>query len=352
MEFFDVPADRAAEFRDHVIAREPYHLRDLASWMDQTGGPLDEMDASVASLVPLWEWCLDLARADFLGLTEGLVPATDPGLSSLADPEFGELMRQSDVVGDRLMHYLRLVVGRLHPPTQWGVYRSSLGRRDHAHHQTALLLPGFQVPREGAFALWVHPVLNAVAVAIQRNRDETDRLQAIVVPALPPGLTVGDQDRLPSVLRPYLDADLPPAPEEARTSPVAVWLAAPAPVAPQVPAGREPGSWSETILARGPAEGLEDLALLAPLPADRVATALREGGFRDLTEADVLAEADLTHPDGVAHLMTAVHRGRLRAVHLEPVDPDEETWERLMAPLRMLALELGANLVDEGDYPD
>jgi hypothetical protein len=36
----------------HLVAREPYRLRDLAVRMRDTGGPVEAMDASLASLGP------------------------------------------------------------------------------------------------------------------------------------------------------------------------------------------------------------------------------------------------------------------------------------------------------------
>jgi hypothetical protein len=341
--------DQAAQFRDHVIAREPYHLRELASWLDQTGGPLDEMDASTASLTPLWEWSVDLARAGFLGLTDGLVPADDPRLESLqrADPAACELARQSRVVGERLMHYLRLVVTRVHPPTRWDVERT--GRAgDSGFQETALFLPG-RTYEGREWGIWVHLVRSDLEAAVSRGDWRPDELARLVVPGLPPDLRPRRQERLSSVLRPYLEADLPPAPEAARVSPVLAWRSAP----PQPRTAASPsGDWEDLILAKGPGEGLEEPRLLEPLPADRVLAALREGGFTDLTVQDLLDEADVAHPGDVAHLMTLAHRGTLRALHLQPVDPDEDSWVGLVAPLRMLAVELGANLVPEGDYPD
>lgn len=347
MELSDLTPAQAAEFRDHVVAREPYLLRELASWLDQTGGPIDAMDGSVASLVPLWEWCLEMAQADFLGLTDGLAPSTDPGLTMLTDRTYGELVRMSAVVGERLMHYLRLVVTRLHPATEWGVYHSPVGRREHDHQQTVLLLRGLVDTDRRERVLPVHEVEFSVAVAVQKNLNGVDRLEWIVVPGLPSALVPAQQDRLPSVLRPYLTAELPPAPEQARVSPVASWSAS-AVDEPAVARGGE----DDLVLAGGPGEGLDDPRLLVPLPPGRVAAALRAGGFAGLRALDLRREDEWDHPDGVAHLMSAVHRGRLRAIHLERVDPTEESWERVVAPLRALAAELGVHLVPEGEYPD
>lgn len=54
MYFQKTTREQAEELARHVMALEPVRLRELAVWMHATGGPLDEMDGSVDSLVPLW----------------------------------------------------------------------------------------------------------------------------------------------------------------------------------------------------------------------------------------------------------------------------------------------------------
>ncbi|WP_456787770.1 hypothetical protein [Cellulomonas sp. P5_C5] len=354
MDFPTLSLAQATEFRDHVVAREPYLLRELAQWMVATGGPVDQMDASLASLVPLWEWYVELARADFRGLTDGLTPSTDPELLMPSDEASRERIRQSLVGGDRLVHYLRLAVTRLHPDTSWQVYRGPLGARERDHHQTELVLRGRKDPHRpkgqdwGVQLHWALPASNGV---IRLNNYDSGQLHRMLVLRLPKDLGRMKQKPLGSVLTPYLDADLPPIPEIARISPWAWWQQAQAAPAPD-PVVREVGDWSDMILAKGPGDGLDDPGLLAPLPADRVAEALRDGGFEDLSVADLLSGEEFLHADGVAQLMTLTHKRHLRAIHLQPIDPTIESWEHLIAPLRMLAVDLGANLVPEGDYPD
>ncbi|MFS0700736.1 hypothetical protein AB6N24_12265 [Cellulomonas sp. 179-A 4D5 NHS] len=62
--FSDLSFDHAVQFRDHVVAREPYRLRDLAAQMRDTRGPLRTTDSSVRSLAALWEWFVGFVPAD------------------------------------------------------------------------------------------------------------------------------------------------------------------------------------------------------------------------------------------------------------------------------------------------
>ena len=126
-------------------------LRELAQWMAHTGGPLDAMDASVASLDRMWEWYIGLAHEGFRGLTEGLVPASWPELAfPLGEQGLSrEIARQSHVAGDRLMHYVRLVLTRLVPGAHWDVFVHTRGPREAVENETALFFPrvGRRQPR-------------------------------------------------------------------------------------------------------------------------------------------------------------------------------------------------------------
>ena len=359
MRFPDLTLEQATQFCEHVAAREPWMLSELASWMDQTGGPIEEMDASVGSLAPLAEWYLDLARADFLGLTDGVVPSTSPQPARGVLSEGLELARRSAVGGERLAHYVRLVLERLVPGTVWGVHNPR--RVTDLHHQPAVLLPGWPSPWPGGGdwpVIFYQNMVHYARGAITRGVMDPAWLSHLVFVHAPQELVTRRQDQQPSVLTAYLEVDLPPMPDVARISPVVRWTDGPRPVPGSGTGSTDPtpqdADWENLILAKGPVEGLDDEPWrLAVLPADRVAAALSEGGFQGVDAAAVLRGGDLDeHPEGVAHVMTATHQGTLRALHIEPVDPTPQAWERLVAPLRMLAVELGANLVPEGEYPD
>ncbi|MFS0700071.1 hypothetical protein AB6N24_08890 [Cellulomonas sp. 179-A 4D5 NHS] len=351
MDFYRLSPERAAEFCAHVGAREPYLLRQLASWLDQTGGPLDAMDASVDSLVPLWEWYCDLISADFLGLTEGLMPSTLPKLFGPGLPEDLERARSAWVVADRLVHYARLVLARLVQGARWAVCHMP---PDHRHQSPSVVLPGWKAPKrlKGDWPVAFFDVVGAFALAATTDEARKDALRTIIVRDCPPELVAVHQSPEPSVLRPYLTADLPPMPGHARVTPALAWLDDPAP-GPEPAFSAEEEDWEDLVLAKGPALGLEDEPwLLTSLPADRVAAALKAGGFMRVTAAGLLREEELEHPGGIAQMATLVSDGALRAVYIEPIDPTPQSWERLVAPLRMLAAELGANLVPHSDYPD
>ncbi|UZN04802.1 hypothetical protein [Cellulomonas sp. S1-8] len=357
MEYHQLSSDLAARFCEHVAAREPYMLRELASWMKVTGGPLDAMDASVDSLDELWQWYWDLALADFRGLTDGMaasafvLPAGEPAEESDALRLQDRL--RSEIGADRLVHYVRLVLDRIAPGTYWGVYDA--GMIDNLHQQPAVFLPGWPGTRRHKDGCDVFFGRTGGLVSFHQKHKPFDPgwLHRIALVDAPQGFVPEHQDRGPSVLRPYLDLDLPPMPDIARTSPLLQWFQNPSP--PPTPERRwAPGEdvWEDMILAKGNALGLEDEPwLLTPLPADRVAAALVAGGFEDVTASVLLTGEELDHPEQVARVMTIVHDGALRALHIEAANPTPASWRRLITPLRTLATELDANLVPEGEYP-
>src|SRR5690554_1974525 len=80
---------QALEFRDYVRAREPFKLQELARRIVASGGSVDDLDASFASLVPLWAWFINFAQAGCPGVDPGVVPARwrDPVAGRADTPE-------------------------------------------------------------------------------------------------------------------------------------------------------------------------------------------------------------------------------------------------------------------------
>lgn len=352
MLFFQLPYEVAVAYRDHVVAREPYRLRDLALRMRETGGPLVEMDATVASLVPLWRWFVHYILDGAPGVPDDVVP-------SLLRFEWGDgpgprgaVHRRAAVTAEGIEHYARLVMAGVDPPAPWGVHVTrSRGRTlDGHHHQTGVVRSDGDVQMVGYLQGHVVEVLQGDP----RTRSE-DFLSTWVLALLGLGERLPVQERGPSVLEPHLHADLPPMPRAAQVSP---WLEYVKPVV-DPPAQRNERWGEETTLFKGRASGLDDEPWrLKPLPADRVAAALAEAGFRTeggapLTAADVLVDGgEFAHRSEVAMAAVAVHEGQVRAVHLEPVAGGQAEWEQMIAPLRRLARSLRARLQADSEIDD
>lgn len=352
MLFFELPYEVAVAYRDHVVAREPYRLRDLAQRMRDSGGPLDEMDATVASLVPLWRWFVQYVLDGAPGVPDDAVPSSIRGRWTEGPGVRGAVHRRGAVAVEGVAHYARLVMAKVDPPSLWGVHVTrGRGRGvDGIHHQTGVVRSDGQVGMIGHINVGV---LDIVQGEPKGQGDEFLRTWVLALLDLrdrPPSQEPG-----PSVLEPYLHADLGPMPPEARISP---WLEyeAPAADAPQAP---DELRAEEMTLFKGPASGLDqEPGRLTPLPADRLAAALTEAGFqteegRGITAGDLQVDgAEFTHRDDVALAAIAVHEGRVRALHLEPITGTQGEWDQMITPLQRLARSLRARLQPDSDIDD
>lgn len=356
MDFSVISRERALEFRDHVVAREPFFLRDLAGWVADTGGPLEVLDASAESLVDLWAWAIGFIDAGCPG-----VPA-DARSSRAAAAVTDEDLRPG-AVADRLVHYVRLVVERHDPPARWALLTSGSRRwRDAYEQETVIKRSDGTTPYLAFMAIICHGLLTGRA----RTR-EPDRLLQLVQAGFPSVVT--GAARGGSVLAPYLTADLGEVPEAVAVSPVLRWAAEDAVSVfegREVSAGPEPAAGlvkcPQLVVMRGPGAGLEDPSLLRPLDEGLVAAALGELGF--MIEGRVPVAADLSVDEATfvvdvpdvwtAEVSVAAHGGRLRLVDLDQAVATPEQWDVVVKRLRRLARRLWARLgePDELDTDD
>jgi hypothetical protein len=341
----------AKAFVSHLVAREPYRLRDLAVRMRDTGGPVEAMDASLASLGPLWEWFVAYVLSDCPGVPDDVRLSRWPRLDD--DSAKARAVRRRAAAAEGLEHYLRLVLQCWEPPAEWTVLVGNNGPFDLARHEPGITRPQGSIIPTG--------FLLGLAQAIPENtrgaRGPEELLRQVVIIRLN-RQELPVEEALPSVLAPYLTMDLPPMPEIAQIATLArleaeleAELAAAAATAPPP----EPRVGSEEVLARGPGIGLEEPWLLAPLPAQTVAAGLTAAGFTSqgterVLPADLLVDGgEVHHRDQAAVITTLVHDGELRALHLEPVNDVPSLWDPMHASLADLARALGAHLGLEDD---
>lgn len=344
--FARVSWEQAVAYRDHVRAREPFRLKELAERMAATGGPIEEMDASFASLVPLWGWFVGYV----LDGCPGMGPrARMPFLTSSdwSDEQLPSLGGRAQAAAIGVEHYLRLVWQRFDPPASWEIYLTPKRSRVlHADHHTT------GVPASSG-GFWDFDFVYVTAGKVPENWGHSQRPEALLAVVLlrsewsaPP-----EQERRASVLAPLLGVDLGPEPEVAAVSPVWSW--------PEdwwkQKAGdvRERPVGDEMTLWRGRAEHLDEPAKLAPLPADEVARALAANGFvgeGGPVDAESLVGTgeevvELGHVREAAQVQVMVADGAVRAVHLEPVALTKAEWRALTGDLRALARRAGARFV-------
>jgi len=348
----DLDAQEAEALRVVVVAREPYRLAELADWLQRTSGPLDELDASVESLVPLWAWFLERIDA---GLPE--VPQDARPANWVEDGEGRvevQVLRML-YAAETLAHYVRQVARRLEPPADWVVVKPDRRYQSFDDQATVIGLRDWHIfPQNFVANLGV----GAARGSADRRRPES--LRDTVRLNLPEDLRALHQPPGPPVLR---DLPLPAGPAPRWTPPAR--LLAPAPPAPPAPAPPVTRARavdhglpnSDFYLLSGPDEGLDDLTLLRPLDSESVAAALTELGFRDTQDQPVTAawlledDHELGHdPDELITVATSTADGTLRLLDVEAIrDLTVPEGRQLVARFAELARRLDARLLTDAE---
>lgn len=342
IKFEDSTPEQAEEFRAHVVAREPYRLRDLAERMAATGGPVEAMDASVDSLVPLWEWFVGYLLAGLPGVPEDALPSR---ATPVDDPTPDDRWRRRVAVAcEGLEHYVRVVLERAYAQAPWVVLEDV---RDFRHHETLVQLPVGHFLSRTVFGLALHAQTDRFSARSARKLRDHVLSECGDVP---------DLGHRPSVLAPYLATDLPPMPAIASVSPRLRWeteasgRAASGVAAPT----RSPRGGEELVFVAGTGDDLNDRPhKVRPLPVAVVAAALTAAGFTSDDADHVVPEhllqddIHLMHRDEVAVVGTFVHDGHLRALFFEPYGGTQAQWDAMEIQLRHLAETLDARLAPE-----
>ncbi len=314
----------------HIEARTPYRLCLLAEIMRDTGGPLAQMDASLESLVPMWEWFEELAVADFPGVPTEVPSLYEPTIAAHASASTADWQRRTALLSEGLMHYVELVLRRVDPEARWDLWLQP-GR---------ILMEGHQEPvirLSNGRPIHVTVLVRNLARRYRKTgvTSGARALHDVIVGELPRTWRRRRRAPQPSVLEPYLSyADRTP-PAIVTISPLAVLYA---PFAPTPTGDASDDVGVELLLAVGPAAGLDDPRHFSPLPVDTVAAVLAE---LDLTDPDgrpvgprqLLTDGtQLFSADGTAVVETVVARQALRALsrtrrrrHRRHLDPPRES---------------------------
>jgi len=133
MDMTDMRLSEAQRCCDVVAARGPVKLAELAGWLTADGVDLEQFDASLPSLVPLWKWFVDLARRGFPGVPES------GRHTSFVQWEYdrpGVFRRphQAGYVVEAVAYYLVAVWMRADPQASWQVYAPKQ-RNDALRHR-------------------------------------------------------------------------------------------------------------------------------------------------------------------------------------------------------------------------
>lgn len=326
--FKDVDRFVAEEHARAIIGQHAARLWDLAHLMAGDGGPVDSMDASLESLIPLWAWYRRFLDAGM------------PGVSLDARPARGRIVEfggdRTDIdwrvpsTEEMVTSYGFEVVRRAYPHARWALLDDAI---DGDHQATGIDLgaPGWRFVSatsvgSGAGSSYLHGWEDML-----RN----DRLQEIVELNYFSGSVAAPSPTGVSILTPLLG--IPRPDDSPATGPVPIYTPAltrrvsKARAAKEAEANRTRGDLTfggEYVLA-APGAYIDDLENSTPLPTRDIIRILNDHGYttddgRRITTRTLTDEhTDLTMPDTASvDISVLTHRGKLRALFADVTGPD------------------------------
>jgi hypothetical protein len=345
--FADLSPAAAEAYRAQVAADGPARLFELAQRLTSDGIALDEFDASIPSVTPLWRWYVEFARADFPGIHADAQPRKES-----VEPQ-GSGVARAGYAAELIVHYLFEVARRCLTGVEW-VTDPNVDTGDY--QRTAV----HYVDDDGYRGLEYldRAIAGTTQMFLQGIREECaepDYLTNAFLDGLfPSSLATAARCRaLPrgtSVLGPPLSAG---PPEITETVPVP-GPATPPPASAATSTDDEDAG-GELVFAHMTAdvEALEDAP---PIDAAAMAEVLAALGFRDPSGAGptrdaLLAEefAEFVRADD-AMVTTLVAGGELRAVQLASISPSAASWTEITGGLAQLAGPMGARLAPEDEF--
>lgn len=352
--FHDLTDAESAGLLALVCAREPARLRELGEWVAATDGPVDALDASWHSLVPLWKWVVEFIDADLPGVPRDAQPVDC--VDEPANPALPLALPLLYVV-ESVAHYLAATAQRAHPDVCWTVWPRAGRLRMAAEGEPCLELQGHHFrpyAQLRGLAVRVRPELcdRTGRIPTGPQYREPGFLLDLLTDWLPPGLSWPEQEPGPSVLLgPPAEVDLPawdPRPAHERQQ---LARAMPAPRSAPVEDGLPD---DECLIYRGPRSVVEArLGRLKPLDerlllqlVNRLAVAEGEPEAQALPMHDN-GDVDTVLIAGAAivQIHGARHRGTLRVISIDPVEGiATKDGRTLMRQFKELADQMNAKL--------
>ena len=335
-----VSASSAQEYVDHIERRASARLSDLAHHMATTGGPIELMDASFESLLPLWAWFQEQFRLGLPGIPDDARPSEVRFFDFAPSPH--DRVR---FAAEPISHYLFEIIRTSSEDARW-VMDTSVPNTTEYQRPVVLAtgwprVPADQMPTSAASAL-SRGVPGTEDPA--RFRNNADRIYHFTKHTV----------RFPhsgSILEPLLAIPLIPEDDPSRT----------------VPTAREQDNF-ELNPDRSPGGGGgEGWAL-----ADSRTNLVEPERARPLKEAVLARELSRLgwHIDGAPVTMAAlrdndsqivlrdemalmepfVFKGRLRVLSIDTVNISDAEFEQMEADLRAVASMIGARFGESEEF--
>ncbi|MBX3195767.1 MAG: hypothetical protein KF727_11810 [Microbacteriaceae bacterium] len=343
MTFSELSAIDAERFRAQVEAEGPRKLFELAEFLRADGVSLDQFDASIASLEPLWAWFMGFARADFPGIPADAQPREEPILLQ------GARVARASFASEMIVHYLFEVAKRSFHSVAW-VTNSRFGM--DSFQQTAVQYVEDDGRVGQVHLLWATGTIQGVLQSIHAKYADPayladNFLHGSFVCSAATRERIESMPRGESILIPILAGEKPDALEPFVIS---------GPVTPQPQHPHEEADDAGEFLFAHLAADVENLEEAPPLDLATVLNTLVALDVRDLdgnppTKKSILAEefAEYTRGDD-AQISTLVTGKKLRAVQIAPINPTPETWAEITDAFTAITAPLTARLAPEDEF--
>lgn len=343
MRFSELSLADAERYRACIEADGPVRLFELARLLEADGVDLGQFDASVESLVPLWEWYMRFAAADYPGVPVDAVPRVD------AVEDGGADSARSVYASEFLMHYLFQVARTYLRDVAWVVekrkglwttYCTQVRNRDDDNVQGMTDLSSYSIGRRGGG--------RARNPASFEPRYLADEFGSV-------GFVFGfsTRDRVAATARSGVSI-LSGLQDPGPALPIQVFLPATQNKNETHDSDEEIGD--ELMLAHRKANP-ENLERARKLDAAKVAVVLNNLGFAPYDGSTVTPESitadefvEYVRADDAALIATESYSGQLRGIHIASAAPTRQAWEEIMTAFTHLAKKLHAKLARTEEF--
>lgn len=339
----DLTREQANRHLAHAENTREFRLTELAHWMAASGGPIDEMDGSLASVEPLWKWVQTFIDSD----AAKMIPAewrTDESIGFGFIPAVK--YRRRHYIAQALPSYILEILQRLEPSTHFSLY--NWGGSNHANFNALVYRAGFIVtPELNSLDRW------SASGTFDRKRISFEKFFAWFSAEFEDWVTLAANDsRGPSILvslvdRPLSDFDSLRIPPEFVAEPKAL-------PDKSEPALAELEEYEFMIAARD--YDPDDLAAAKALDAAVIHAALLEmdaglGGGGNITDpAEWLSTEQAEIGLGtVAGATIFVADGAVHGIGFEIGEITKKDWRTLSKKLRALAKSLEVHFAPAQD---
>lgn len=347
MEFCDLSAADAELYRAVIEEDGPIRLAELAQFLRLDGEDLDQFDGSMESLIPLWGWFIDFARADFPGVPDDArsrlqaVEAKDPNSS------------RARYASEFIAHYMFHIAKGYLADARWVVENRK--NRFTTHETLAQYTMDEGGPLKFKLDIWCERTALHLVAGNPKVTAPDSLMNRATMAALNFGPATNERIRnTPRSGVSILEGWGEPGP---RRPPLTFVPAAEHSASNTAEPEDDEPVGDELILA-APDADVENLENARPLDAGAVAKTLTGLGFvtsegEQITAAVILAEemAEFMRSDHeIAVFATAAYGGELRALHVDSINPTKAQWQEVMTALQTLASSLDARLAREDEF--